>query len=62
MGSCPVSSSSPASRGTEWRLVTRLLGTGHLGVNADTARIEAVELTTNDVDDGSRGETRIYHG
>ena len=37
--------------GTRTRRAWRKL---HLGVDADTGRIEAVELTTNDVDDASR--------
>jgi hypothetical protein len=37
--------------GTRTRRAWRKL---HLGVDADTGRIEAVELTTSDADDGSR--------
>src|SRR5439155_17019233 len=38
--------------GTKARRAWRKL---HLGVDAGTGRIEAVELTTSEVDDGSRG-------
>jgi hypothetical protein len=43
--------SGPGEYGTKARRPWRKL---HLGVDAGTGRIEAVELTASDVDDGSR--------